>query len=294
MRHGCRSRRSPEYMRQICGQQMKEDRQMELSGRLQAVASLVTAGHRIADIGTDHAYIPIFLVQEGRSDSAIAMDVNEGPLKKAEEHVKESGMEGRIEMRLSDGLEKLEPGEADTAVIAGMGGPLMLRILKAYPKTVGSLRELVLQPQSETAKVRAFLLEEGFLFIQEDMVKDDGKYYPMMKAAPPRDGRRGGQSKGAEKSLEPDRLKTWKERECGGWMESGSPEQDTLCVWDEAEIRYGKLLLEMRHPVLREYLDREQAIRQNILAGLRGQTGERIRIRRMEPVSYTHLRAHET
>ena len=65
-------------------------------------------------------------------------------------------------------------------------------------------------------------------------------------------------------------------------MESGSPEQDTFCVWDEAEIRYGKLLLEMRHPVLREYLDREQAIRQNILAGLRGQTGERIRIRRME------------
>ena len=255
---------------------------MVLSDRLQAVASLVTAGHRVADIGTDHAYIPIYLLQEGLAESAIAMDVNEGPLKKAEEHVKENGMEGKIRLRLSDGFEKLEPFEADTAVIAGMGGPLMIRILSAYPEVTRSMKELVLQPQSEIAKVRAFLLEEGFLFIQEDMVKDDGKYYPMMKAAPPRDGRRGGQSKGAEKSLEPDRLKTWKERECGGWMESGSPEQDTLCVWDEAEIRYGKLLLEMRHPVLREYLDREQAIRQNILAGLRGQTGERIRIRRME------------
>ena len=264
------------------GRRTAEDGQMELSDRLQAVASLVTAGHRVADIGTDHAYIPIYLLQEGLAESAIAMDVNEGPLKKAEEHVKENGMEGKIRLRLSDGFEKLEPFEADTAVIAGMGGPLMIRILSAYPEVTRSLKELVLQPQSEIAKVRAFLLEEGFLFIQEDMVKDDGKYYPMMKAAPPKDGRRGGRRKGAEKSLEPDRLKTWKERERGGWMESGSPEQDTLCVWDEAEIRYGKLLLEMRHPVLREYLDREQAIRQNILAGLRGQTGERIRIRRME------------
>ena len=239
---------------------MKEDRQMELSGRLQAVASLVTAGHRVADIGTDHAYIPIYLLQEGLAESAIAMDVNEGPLKKAEEHVKENGMEGKIRLRLSDGFEKLEPFEADTAVIAGMGGPLMIRILSAYPEVTRSMKELVLQPQSEIAKVRAFLLEEGFLFIQEDMVKDDGKYYPMMKAAPPKDGRRGGRRKGAEKSLEPDRA----------------------CVWDETGIRYGKLLLEMRHPVLREYLDRELEIRQNILAGLQGQTGERIRIRRME------------
>ena len=264
------------------GRRTAEDGQMELSDRLQAVASLVTAGHRVADIGTDHAYIPIYLLWKGMAPSAIAMDVNEGPLKKAEAHVKENGMEEKIRLRLSDGFEKLEPFEVDTAVIAGMGGPLMIRILSAYPEVTRSLKELVLQPQSEIAKVRAFLLEEGFLFIQEDMVKDDGKYYPMMKAAPPRDGRRGGQSKGAEKSLEPDRLKTRKERERGGWMESGSPEQDTLCVWDEAEIRYGKLLLEMRPPVPGEYLDREQATRQNILAGLRGQTGERIRIRRME------------
>ena len=283
MRHGCRSRRSPEYMRQICGQQMKEDRQMELSGRLQAVASLVTAGHRIADIGTDHAYIPIFLVQEGRSDSAIAMDVNEGPLKKAEEHVKESGMEGRIELRLSDGLEKLGPGEADTAVIAGMGGPLMLRILKAYPKTVGSLRELVLQPQSETAKVRAFLLEEGFLFLREELVKEDGKYYPMMKVVPPHDGSFGSPGKDGENRKEPVRQGIQPEKkDAEDNREPGCGKPETPDVWDETEVRYGKLLLEMRHPVLRDYLLREEAIRLQILDGLLGQSGERITGRKRE------------
>lgn len=270
-------------MRQFCGQRMKEDRQMELSGRLQAVASLVTAGHRVADIGTDHAYIPIYLVQEGLSASAIAMDVNAGPLKKAEEHIKQNGMEGRIELRLSDGFEKLGPSQADTAVIAGMGGPLMLRILEAYPGTVRSLRELVLQPQSETAKVRAFLLEEGFLFIREDMVKDDGKYYPMMKVAPPRGGRSGGQEKAAEDGREPDGQGICPESTAPEKRrKSGAGGQEAACVWDETEVRYGKLLLEMKHPVLREYLMREEAIRQQILKGLQGQAGERILGRKAE------------
>ncbi len=222
---------------------------MELSGRLQAVASLVTAGYRVVDIGTDHAYIPIYLIQEGLAATVIAMDVNRGPLKKAEEHVTANGMEGRIELRLSDGFEKLKPSEADAAVLAGMGGPLMLRILKEYPEVTLSLRELVLQPQSETAKVRAFLLEEGFLFIQEDMVKDDGKYYPMMKVVPP------CHFGGSEKSCD---------------------------AWNETEVRYGKLLLEMRNTVLKEYLEREKRIRQQILMGLKGQSGDRITKRKKD------------
>ena len=233
---------------------------MELSDRLQAVASLVTAGNRVADIGTDHAYIPIYLLREGTARSAIAMDVNEGPLKKAGEHVKENGMEGKIRLRLSDGFEKLEPSEAETAVIAGVGGPLMVRILQAYPETVSSLKELVLQPQSEIAKVRAFLLEEGFLFIQEDMVKDDGKYYTMMKVAPPQDFRCRGRTEEEKKSRRPEGTGTW----------------------NETEVRYGKLLLEMKHPVLQEYLKREETIRRRILAGLQTQSGERIRNRKME------------
>lgn len=227
---------------------------MELSRRLHAVASLVTVGHRVVDIGTDHAYIPIYLMQEGRAASAIAMDVNEGPLQKAEEHVHGRGLEDRIELRLSDGLEKLKPFEADSAVLAGMGGPLMIRILKEYRETTFSLKECILQPQSEIAKVRAFLLEEGFWFIREDMVKDDGKYYSMMKVAVPYGSRNEPESQNEKKDV----------------------------TWDETELRYGKLLLEMRHPILKEYLDRESVMRQKILKGLEGKTGAQITKRREE------------
>lgn len=243
---------------------------MELSGRLQAVASLVTAGHRVVDIGTDHAYIPIYLVRKGLADSAIAMDINEGPLKRAKEHVKESGMEGKIGLRLSDGFEKLRPSEADTAVLAGMGGPLMIRLLKEYPETVLSLQELILQPQSEIAKVRAFLLEEGFFFLREDMVKDDGKYYPMMKVSPRHGGSAGRTEavRGVDKSRMQDRPEVCDTKKSR--------------IWDETEVRYGKLLLEMRHPVLREYLDREYEIRRDILSKLKGKPGEKPRRREAE------------
>lgn len=227
---------------------------MELSRRLQAVASLVTVGHRVADIGTDHAYVPIYLMEEGRAAFAIAMDVNEGPLKKAREHVDKSRLKDKIELRLSDGFEKLKPFEADTAVLAGMGGSLMIRILEEYQETMLSLKECILQPQSEIAKVRAFLLEEGFLFIREDMVKDDGKYYPMMKVAVPQPHQASYEAES----------------------------QEMVMAWDETELRYGKLLLEMRHPVLKEYLERESAIRLQILKGLEGKKGAVIAKRRQE------------
>lgn len=158
---------------------------MELSKRLLAVASLVTTGSIVADIGTDHAYIPLYLIQEKKAPGAIAMDVNEGPLLRAEEHVRDAGLTEQIRLRRSDGLEQLSPGECDCAVIAGMGGGLMIRILSAHPEITKSLKECILQPQSEIERVRSFLLEEGFVFLQEDMVLDDGKYYMMMKVRPP-------------------------------------------------------------------------------------------------------------
>ena len=102
---------------------------MELSTRLQAVADFVTAGYKLADIGTDHAYIPIALVEQNRIPGAIAMDINEGPLQRAGEHIAENKMEKKIEIRLSNGFSALKKGEAESAVIAGMGGGLMIRIL---------------------------------------------------------------------------------------------------------------------------------------------------------------------
>ena len=149
---------------------------MELSKRLQAVASLVSDGYRLADIGTDHAFIPISLTESGRIPGAVAMDVNRGPLLRAQANIREHGQEKRIGIRISDGFAVLKQGEVDSAVIAGMGGPLMIRILKDGESVVRSLKECILQPQSEIEKVRAFLLEEGFFFLEEDMVEEEGKY----------------------------------------------------------------------------------------------------------------------
>lgn len=203
----------------------------------------MTAGSRLADIGTDHAYIPIYLARSGRIPEAVAMDVNRGPLERAEENILENGLKGRIKTRLSDGFAALEKGEADSAVIAGMGGGLMIRILKEGERIVRTLKECILQPQSEIDKVRAFLLEEGFLFIREDMVEEGGKYYPMMKVTPP--GRRTERISGMAVS------------------------------WDETELLYGRYLLREKNPVLRQYLEREIRIRRQILEDLLGQDSPR-------------------
>lgn len=213
---------------------------MELSKRLTAVASLVTAGMKILDIGTDHGYIPIYLVKNGIIPGAVAMDVNKGPLERAEKNIQMYGLEQRIEVRISDGFSAAISGEAQAAVIAGMGGGLMIRILNEGKKIVDGLNECILQPQSEVEKVRAFLLEEGFLFVREDMVEEDGKYYPMMKVIPP-----GRQTAPQEKR-----------------------------VWSEEQLCYGRILLEEKHAVLEEYLQRELKLKKDIQVKLGKQQTE--------------------
>ena len=151
---------------------------------MKAVASMVTPGNRLADIGTDHGYVPIALLQGKRIPKAIAMDVNKGPLQRACEHIAECQLEDYIETRLSDGVEKLKVGEVDTILIAGMGGELVIRILSEGKEVCRNAKELVLQPQSELEKVRKYLHEEKYRIVDEDMVIEDGKYYPMMKVIP--------------------------------------------------------------------------------------------------------------
>ena len=155
---------------------------MQLSKRLQAVARLVTPGSRLADVGTDHGYVPIWLFEQGQILSAIAMDLRNGPLERAREHIQMHGLDAHIETRLSDGLDKLLPGEADSIVIAGMGGMLVVKILSQGQKVLSSAKELILQPQSDLVAVREYLHRTGFVIVKEDMIFEDGKYYPMMKA----------------------------------------------------------------------------------------------------------------
>lgn len=153
---------------------------MRLSKRLEAVASFVRKGSLAADIGTDHGYIPIYLVEEGICERVIAMDVREGPLMRARKNIRERGLEGKIEVRLGDGFSALQPGETDTAVIAGMGGELIIHILQNGYHVWEGLSEMVLSPQSELDKVRHYLDRQGFFIDREEMILDEGKFYTIM------------------------------------------------------------------------------------------------------------------
>lgn len=213
---------------------------MQLSKRLQMVASFVTPGNRLADIGTDHGYIPIFLVQKGVCPSAIASDINKGPLLRAREHIRQSGLGNQIQTRLGNGLEPVLPGEADTILIAGMGGPLMTEILEQGKTVWSSAAELVLSPHSDIPRVRMYIMRNGYKIIREDMIKEDEKYYVVLKAIP---------ASGREN-------------------------------WAPEEISYGRLLLRQQNPVLQEYLTRSEKKLKNILAGLDGKEGSAACIRR--------------
>ncbi len=155
---------------------------MKLSKRLQAVASFVEKGSHIADIGTDHGYVPIWLIQEGRASRVIAMDVRSGPLSRAEVHIKENHMEDQIETRLSNGLEQLKIGEVDTVIIAGMGGSLILQILEEAAHIRHTIKRFILSPQSDLNKFRHQLEQLNLHIQQEHMLEEEGKYYTIMVA----------------------------------------------------------------------------------------------------------------
>lgn len=169
---------------------------MHLSKRLRTIANMVSCGNRVADVGCDHGYLPIWLVKQGRIPGALALDVNKEPLLRAAEHIRQHGLSQYIETRLSDGLDAVQKGEADTLVIAGMGGPLMEQILLKGRDVLDGFSEFVFGPQSELAHMRLFLLEQQFRIVEEEMVFEDGKYYTLIRAV------RGSMQQLSEEELE--------------------------------------------------------------------------------------------
>ena len=154
---------------------------MQLSKRMQMIADMVKTADCIADIGTDHGYIPIWLAENGITEHVIAADVRKGPLSRAQEHIREHGLQEHIELRLGDGLKVLSPCEADRIIIAGMGGLLMIEILSDRPEITAQTEELILSPQSDIDAVRRYLHDIGFRIEAEDMTVEDGKYYTVMR-----------------------------------------------------------------------------------------------------------------
>ncbi|MBQ4630715.1 MAG: SAM-dependent methyltransferase [Clostridia bacterium] len=150
---------------------------MELSPRLTKIAQLIPRGSVVADIGTDHAYIPLYCFLNSVSDYAIAMDVNKGPLQRARENLKKYGFESKAELRLSDGLEKLKKDEADVIVIAGMGGLLIRDILEKGKSIITSDTLLLIQPMIAPTELRDWLFFNGFDITDEYVVREENKFY---------------------------------------------------------------------------------------------------------------------
>ena len=208
----------------------------KLSDRLGSIAGMVSNGNSVCDVGCDHGFVSIYLVASGISPHVIAMDVRKGPLSRADEHIQAYKMENYIETRLSDGLAAYRAGEAQTLIVAGMGGPLMLRILESYPEKTGSFQELILQPQSEIPVFRSTIRKMGYEITEEKMVLEEGKYYPMMKVV---------------------------------------PVQKQLTSLPELENTYGPHLLAERNPVLYQFLKKEETMVTELLERLQKEASDR-------------------
>lgn len=155
-------------------------RLFSLSPRLEALASRVPCGARLADIGTDHAMLPVWLLCQGVIERAVATDLRESPLKSARENARRFGVEERISFRLGDGLGVLNSDEADVIAIAGMGGDTIAAILKAAPWALGGEHLFLLQPMSSVPELRARLQSHGFDIISENLCTDAGRRYVSM------------------------------------------------------------------------------------------------------------------
>lgn len=206
-----------------------------LSKRLQNVADMVTKGYIVADIGTDHGYVPIYLIKNGIVPKAYAMDINEGPLKIADKNIRLEGLQDKITTVLSDGMNEMTSEMAESVVIAGMGGDLITDILNRGKKIKG-IKELVLSPHKRVDIVRKYLLDNNWKITDENMVIDNNKYYTILKAVPERE-----------------------ESE-----------------YDEAELMYGRLLLLTKNPVLKQYLEKENKMYEEVLKKVENSKNETI------------------
>lgn len=158
----------------------------QLSKRLTEVASLVPTGSRLADIGSDHAYLPVHLLVQGKICAAIAGEINEGPLQSAMKQVEKLGLGSVVDVRKGDGLEVIESGEVDVISIAGMGGGLICHILDEGLDKLHKVQRLILQPNVASHFVRQWLVDHDWELKHESIIEEDGKYYEILMAEPGR------------------------------------------------------------------------------------------------------------
>ena len=158
---------------------------IKLTPRLEKIAGLIENSKMTADIGTDHAYLPVYLIERGKTERAIASDINEGPLKTAAAAVRGSKTDGRISLRLGAGLETVTPADnADTIVIAGMGGETIAEILENSPNVVRRAGLIIIQPMSSAPELRDYIYGRGFKDIREHLAVEGNKIYNIIAMSP--------------------------------------------------------------------------------------------------------------
>ncbi|RKD34718.1 tRNA (adenine(22)-N(1))-methyltransferase [Thermohalobacter berrensis] len=153
---------------------------MKLSPRLKAITKFIKYNSIVADIGTDHGYIPVYLIENNISKKVIASDVNEGPLNNAKAFITKKGFEEKIETRLGNGLKVLQPDEVDTVIIAGMGGTLIKNILDKSKRITETINNFIFQPMVDSYNLRKYLYENNYKIIDEKLVKEGERIYEII------------------------------------------------------------------------------------------------------------------
>ena len=246
---------------------------INISERLKCVAGLVNKGARVADIGTDHAYLPIYLVQNGISNKVYACDVRKEPLRRAKLHIDEYGLSDKITTQLCDGLKGINKGDVDTVTICGMGGKLMKNILKAGIDKLGDNTQLVLSAQSELRDFRKYLLETGIDIKSEHMLLEDGKYYFIFDCV------YNTQDEYYLNETNIQHNNIYEHAAVAGDIHNNNihnndshkedydkedNDKKKITAYAEEELRYGRYLLDNKSEVLYEYLNKELTSCNNI------------------------------
>ena len=246
---------------------------INISERLKCVAGLVNEGARVADIGTDHAYLPIYLVQNGISNKVYACDVRKEPLRRAKLHIDEYGLSDKITTQLCDGLKGINKGDVDTVTICGMGGKLMKNILKAGIDKLGDNTQLVLSAQSELRDFRKYLLETGIDIKSEHMLLEDGKYYFIFDCVYNTQDEYYLNVTNIQQNNIYEHAAAASDIHNNNIHNNDSHKEDydkedndkkKITAYAEEELRYGRYLLDNKSEVLYEYLNKELTSCNNI------------------------------
>lgn len=215
---------------------------MKLTDRLLKIASLVDNGKRIADIGTDHGYIPVYLLNQNKIQNAILGDVNKGPLENARKEVTRNKLQDKVDLRLGSGIEVLKENEVDEIIIAGMGGMLINNLLKANEKVAHTTEKLILQPMQAPEELRMFLYQNGYKILDEHLVREEHRLYEIIVCK--------------YEGLEPQEI-------------------------DPIYYEIGLKLIQNNDPLLNDFIENKIRINQNVLKKLEGKEGQGIENKRV-------------